>query len=262
MSRATAVRSGLCMFHRGDASGRPRRGKVFRLLGLERVGQIRGFLGRIRHFGREFSAQLYVLDIGGIGVRVLSGVSEVECCDQTLGVNRVGQSLKQLERAQSTAEQLQPLSIGREDAQYGGPLLGDLAEQLEPGTVLEPLRGHDDLKWVRAQQIQAIAFVRDAVDAVQLPERSSDRQVTGRILVDNEHTHAGKLPGRPRFGLSGTSRFPYSGGIHSVLLRTQVLGRRTAQWTRRAWVTFGTLLNLRSTRASCSRSVTDTVTRT
>jgi hypothetical protein len=150
-----------------------------------------------------------VLDIRGIGVGVPSGVSEVERCDQTLGVNRVGQSLKQLERAQSPAEQLQPLSIRRKDAQHGGPLLGDLAEQFEPGTVLEPFRGHDGLKYVRAQQIQAIAFVRHTVDAVQVPERSSDRQVTGRILVDNEHTHAGKLPAGTRFGLSGRSRFPY-----------------------------------------------------
>jgi hypothetical protein len=128
MTYATAVRSGLRMLHRVGSGGRPRRGKVFRLLGFERVGQIRGFLRGIRRFGRGFSAQLYVLDIGGIGVRVLSCVSQVERCDQTFGVDRVGQSLKQLERAQSPAEQLQPLSIGREDAQYGGPLLGDLAE--------------------------------------------------------------------------------------------------------------------------------------
>jgi hypothetical protein len=69
-----------------------------------------------------------MLDIGCIGVSVLSGICEVERCDQTFGVDRVGQSLKQLERAQSPAEQLQPLSIGREDAQYGRPFLGDLAE--------------------------------------------------------------------------------------------------------------------------------------
>jgi hypothetical protein len=162
-----------------------------------------------------------VLDIGGIGVGVLSGASEVERCDQTLGVNRVGQSLKQLERAQSPAQQLQPLSIRREDAQHGGPPLGDLAEQLEPGTILEPFRGYDDLKYVRAQQIQAIAFVRYTVDAVKVPERSSDRQVTRRILVDNEHTHAGKLPAGTRFGPSGRSRFPYSGGIHSVVAYAQ-----------------------------------------
>jgi hypothetical protein len=135
-----------------------------------------------------------VLDVRSISVGVLSGVSESERCNQTLRVDGVGQSLKQLEGAQSPAQQLQPLSICREDAQHRGPLLGNLAEQLEPGTVLEPFRGHDDLECVRAQQVQAVAFVRHTVDAVQVPERSGDRQVTGRILVDNEHTHAGKLP--------------------------------------------------------------------
>jgi hypothetical protein len=38
--------------------------------------------------------------------------------------------LEQIERAQSPTQQLQPLSIRREDAQHGRPLLGNLAEQL------------------------------------------------------------------------------------------------------------------------------------
>jgi hypothetical protein len=56
--------------------------------------------------------------------------------------------LKQLEGTQPALEQLQPLTIGREDAQDRRPLLGYLAEQLEPGAVLQPLGGHDDLERV------------------------------------------------------------------------------------------------------------------
>jgi hypothetical protein len=160
-----------------------------------------------------------VLNIRSIGVGVLSGFGERKRCDQTFWVDGVGESLKQLERAQPPAEQLQPLSVGREDAQNGGPFLGDLAEQLESGAVLEPFRGHNDLVSVRAQQVEAIAFVRNTVDAVDLPERSGDRQVAGRILVDDEHTHAADVTGGGSFRVSGRSRFPYSGRIHSVVPR-------------------------------------------
>jgi hypothetical protein len=47
-----------------------------------------------------------LLNIGSIGVGKLSGVSERKRCDQPLRVDRVGESLKQLERAQPPAQQL------------------------------------------------------------------------------------------------------------------------------------------------------------
>src|SRR5262249_17925623 len=97
-------------------------------------------------------------------------------------------------------------------------------------------------------------------------QRSGDRLVIGGILVDDEHTHAGKLPFCRPLGRSGRSRFPYCDGVNSrKALRQRYAatnGEGPCQCTRRACVTFGTLLNLRSTRASCSRSTTDTVTST
>jgi hypothetical protein len=47
-----------------------------------------------------------VLNIRSIGVGVLSGFGECKRCDETFRVDGVRESLKQLERAQSPAEQL------------------------------------------------------------------------------------------------------------------------------------------------------------
>jgi hypothetical protein len=147
----------------------------------------------------------------------LRGIGQGKRRDQPFRIDRVGQRLKQFERAESPSEQLQPVTIGREYAQDGRPLLGNLSEQLEPGTILEAFAGNDDFEGVRTQQIQAVALVRDGVDRIEIAKRSGDRLVAGGILVDDEHTHAGKLPAWLGFGLSGRSRFPYSGRIHSVV---------------------------------------------
>jgi hypothetical protein len=78
----------------------------------------------------------------------LGGGGEIQRCDQTIRIDGVGQGLKQLERTQSALEQFQPLAIGRKYAQNRRPLPGYRAEQLEPGTVLQPFGGHDDLERV------------------------------------------------------------------------------------------------------------------
>jgi hypothetical protein len=135
-----------------------------------------------------------VLNISSVCVGFLGSVGEIQRCDQAIRIDRVGQRLKQLEGAQTAFEQLEPLTIGRKNAQNRRPSLRYLAEQLEPGAVLQPFGSHDDFERVGAQQIEAVALVRDRVDGIQLTERSGDRLVTGGILVDDEHTHAGKLP--------------------------------------------------------------------
>jgi hypothetical protein len=107
-----------------------------------------------------------VLNIRGVRVGVLGSVGEIQRCDQTVRIDWVGQRLKQLKRSQSPLEQLQPLTIRRKYTQNRRPLLGYLTQQLEPGTVLESFGGHDDLERVRAQQIEAVAFVRNRIDGV------------------------------------------------------------------------------------------------
>jgi len=92
---SSAARSGLCMFQRGN-SGR----------GSWLVFEFRRFLSLIRLLGRSFPTQFHVLNIRCIGVGVLSGFGERQRCGQAFRVDRVGESLKQLERAQSPAEQL------------------------------------------------------------------------------------------------------------------------------------------------------------
>jgi hypothetical protein len=186
------------------------------------VGEFCGRLSDTGLFGQRLPAQHYVLNIRSIGVGVLSGLSEIERGDQPLRNDWVGESLKQLERSQASAKQLQAVAIGREDAQNGGPLLGDLAEQLESGAVLEPFRGYNDLEGVRAQQVEAIALVCNAVDAVQVPERSGDRQVAGRILVYDEHTHAGTVPAHSVWGSAAGHGF-HIPAEYSVLSRTHDL---------------------------------------
>jgi hypothetical protein len=135
-----------------------------------------------------------VLNIGSICIGVLGSASEIQRCDQTIRIDGVGQRLKQLEGAQSALEQLQALTIGCKYAQNRRPPLGDRTEQLEPGTVLQPFGGHDDLERVGAQQIEAVALVRNRIDGVQITQRSGDHLVAGGILVDDEHTHAGTVP--------------------------------------------------------------------
>jgi hypothetical protein len=174
-----------------------------------------------------------VLNVGSVCIGILGGAGEIQRCDQTTRIDGVGQRLKQLEGAQPALEQLQPLTIGRKYAQNRRPPLGYRTEQLEPGTVLQPFGRYDDLERVGAQQIEAVALVRNRIDGIQITQRSGDRLVAGGILVDDEHTHAGKLPAWPLCGLSGRSRFPYSGRIHSVVPWTHCYQYRT-QRTRRA----------------------------
>ncbi|HEX7453986.1 MAG TPA: hypothetical protein VF294_16950, partial [Polyangiaceae bacterium] len=160
-------------------------------------------LRRLSRLGR-FAAQLNLLSVGSVCIGMLSGGGQLERREQFLRVDRVGKGLKQLERAQSPAQELQPLPVRRKNAQHRRPFFGDLAEQLEPGTVLEPFRGYDDLERIRAQQVEAVTFVGDAVDGIQIPKRSGDRQVAGGILVDDEHTHAANVTGRfPRGSAAG-----------------------------------------------------------
>jgi len=135
-----------------------------------------------------------MLNIGSIRVGILGSVGKIQRCDQTIRIDGVGQRLKQLEGAQPALEQLQALAIGRKYAQNRRPPLGYRTEQLEPGTVLQPFGGHDDLERVGAQQIEAVALVRNRIDGIQITQRSGDHLVAGRILVDDEHTHAGTLP--------------------------------------------------------------------
>jgi hypothetical protein len=125
---------------------RPRHG--LRCGKLARLARFCGLLDFFRFFRRGLPAQHDVLDIGSVCVGILGSASEVQRCDQTIRIDRVGQRLKQLEGAQSALEQLQPLAIGREYAQNRRPLPGHRTEQLEPGTVLEPFGGHDDLERV------------------------------------------------------------------------------------------------------------------
>jgi hypothetical protein len=138
-----------------------------------------------------------MLNVGSISIRILRSVCQVQRCDQTIRVDRVGQRLKQLEGPESASEELQAMPVGSEYPQDGGPLFGDLAQQLEPGAVFETLGGDDDLKCIRTQQFEAVALVRYGIDSVKIPERSGDRFIAGGILVDDEHTHAGKLPAWP-----------------------------------------------------------------
>jgi hypothetical protein len=81
------------------------RWKVSRRLRLERLAEFHR-LGDLGFLSRRFATQLDLFNIGSIGVGMLSGVSERKRCDQPLRVDRVGESLKQLERAQPPAKQL------------------------------------------------------------------------------------------------------------------------------------------------------------
>jgi hypothetical protein len=81
------------------------------------------------HF--ELAGELDVLDVRRVGVGPLGGLRERQRRQQALRINRVGQRLKQLERPQATLEQLQPVTVRREDAQDGRPLLGNLPKKLE-----------------------------------------------------------------------------------------------------------------------------------
>jgi hypothetical protein len=173
------------------SGGRGTRPRCRKLPRLPRFAGLLDFFGRFR---RGFSAQHDVLNIRGVRVGVLGSVGEIQRCYQAIRIDRVGQRLKQLEGAQTTFEQLEPLTVGRKYAEYRRPPLRYLTEQLEPGAVLQPFRSHDDFERVGAEQIEAVALVRDRVDGIQITERSGDRLVTGGILVDDEHTHAGKLP--------------------------------------------------------------------
>jgi len=178
-----------------------RLGKLIRLLEVQWLiesGQFEGFLsghlgslGRLLRFTPYHTGQLNFLAVGAV-----RGGRHLQRRQQLFRVNRVAEGLKQLEWSQAPAQQLQALAVRCKNAQHRGPLPGNLAEQLEPGAVLESFGGHNDLERVRAQQVEAVGLVGYAVDGIEIPERSGDAQVAGGILVDNEHTHAANVTGR------------------------------------------------------------------
>jgi len=168
---------------RATRARKPRFGKLVRLLEILRVIRLGSLRDRL--LGRRLFTLLNLL-VGGSG--------QLERCDQLLGLDRVGQRLKNIERPQPPTQQLQPLAVGSENPQHRGPFLRDRPQQLETRAVFQPFGGYDDLERVRTQQVEAVAFVGYTVDSVKIPERSGDRQVAGGILVDNEHTHAAMLP--------------------------------------------------------------------
>jgi hypothetical protein len=69
-----------------------------------------------------------------------------------------------VERAEASLEQFEAFALGCKNAQHGGPLAPDLTQQLQARTVFQPFGGDDHLEGVQAQQIQAVALVRDSID--------------------------------------------------------------------------------------------------
>jgi hypothetical protein len=177
------------------------------LLEIQGIIRLPGSLG----FGlrRRLGSQLDLLFLA-----VLRGGGHLQCAKQLLRIDRIRERLKQLERPQAPAQQLQPLALGREYPQHGRPLLGHSAEQLQPRSVFQTFRGHDDLVRIGPEQVETVAFVAYTVDSVKIPERSGDRQVAGGILVDNEHTHAANVTGHPRHssaaGVTVSIFWPYT----------------------------------------------------
>jgi hypothetical protein len=102
-------------------------------------------------------------------VRFAGRTGELQGAQQLLRIDRIAQRLEQLEGTQATLEELQPMGIGGEDSQDDRPALADLAQQLEPRSVFQPLTGDDDLEGVLAQEIQAVSLVGDRIDDIPLP---------------------------------------------------------------------------------------------
>src|ERR1700759_3342776 len=95
-SNSDASRSYACVCPRSTASDRLRNGNVlwlldlFKLLGavelgrLIGLGELHGFFGHLRLFGRRLTVQYHVLNVRSIDVGLLSGFRQSERCYQPL----------------------------------------------------------------------------------------------------------------------------------------------------------------------------------
>jgi hypothetical protein len=66
------------------------------------VGRSIGFVHLVVR--RSTAAQLHMLNVGRVGIGALGGFCQVERRDETIGIYRVGERLKQLKRTQPAAE--------------------------------------------------------------------------------------------------------------------------------------------------------------
>ena len=110
-----------------------------------------------------------------VGVRLVGLARQRQRSEQLVGVDGIGKRLEQLERPELSLQQSQPFPIGGEHPQRGGPALGDLAEQLETGSVLQALTGDDDVEIVLPQQVDAVGLVGNGVDNEVLAQRAHCR---------------------------------------------------------------------------------------
>src|SRR5262249_19348515 len=86
----------------------------------------------------------------------------------------VGEGPEQTKGPESSLEELQAFPVDRENPQHVRAAASHLAQQLETRAVLQALTGDDDVKIIRAHQVEAVRLGGHRVDGEILPEQLCD----------------------------------------------------------------------------------------
>jgi hypothetical protein len=116
-----------------------------------------------------------VLNGRRVSVRLVSFPGERQRGEQLVRVDGIRKRLEQLERSELPLQQPQPLPIRGEHTQRSRPAFRDLAEQFQPGPILQALARNDDIELVLPQQVDAVGLIGNGVDYEVLAQGAHSR---------------------------------------------------------------------------------------
>ncbi len=130
-----------------------------------------------------------MLYVGGVGVSGVRCACVRERCEQPSGIDRIRESLEQLERSEAALQEPEPFAVGGEHPQRRWPPFGDLTQKLEPGSIGETLASHDQVEFILSQQIEAVCLGGHGIDREMPAQGARNRFKHRGVLIDDDDPH-------------------------------------------------------------------------